>query len=423
MQPSIQKKKVGFLGPRVAAVGFVALTAAFGLNFGAGQFFAPLAEHHDWPFGTITAAAALNTAVTGLAMPPLGRLIDRRGPRLVIAACLALMGTAYVLLAAVDAVWQFLLVYGVIGGVGFAGSGSLAVTVLVSRWYAERRTAVFRWVFLGINAGQLTLVPLGGLLIEQAGYRAACVALGALVLALVVPVVALLAIDAPERVGQFPDGADGPVAGAAQIATVRAAVRTPRFWLVTLAFGVNGWTLYFTLLHLPRLASDLGAGAATGGGLLALAAAASAAAILATTPLARRFGKRRVVIGLFAARGAVLLGAARLVSRPEHLALVALLFGATSFPVIPLVMGLVGERFGTDVLGGVLGLVYVSHQLFAGLGVLVGGLLRAWTGSFDAALVVGAAVLCTGVALLLRLDDLDVHDPVRLDPIPEGGTA
>ena len=78
--------------------------------------------------------------------------------------------------------WQFLLVYGVLGGIGFAGSGSLAVTVLVSRWYVERRTAVFRWVFLGINAGQLTLVPLGGLLIEQAGYRAAYVALGALVL-------------------------------------------------------------------------------------------------------------------------------------------------------------------------------------------------------------------------------------------------
>ena len=85
-------------------------------------------------------------------------------------------------------------------------------------------------------------------------------------------------------------------------------------------------------------------------------------------------------------------------------------------------MGLVGERFGTDVLGGVLGLVYVSHQLFAGLGVLAGGLLRSWTGSFDAALVLCAAVLITGVALLLRLDDLDVPEPVRLDPIPEGGT-
>ena len=398
------------------------MTAAFGLNFGAGQFFAPLSEQHGWAFGTTSAAAALNTAVTGLAMPPLGRLIDRIGPRAVIAACLALMGAAYVLLASVEAVWQFLLVYGVLGGIGFAGSGSLAVTVLVSRWYVERRTAVFRWVFLGINAGQLTLVPLGGLLIEQAGYRASFVALGAVVLVLVVPLVALFAIDAPERVGQFPDGADGPAPGAAQITSVAAAVRSRTFWLVTLAFGVNGWTLYFTLLHLPRLASDLGAGAATGGGLLALAAAASAVTILATTPLAGRFGKRRVVVGLFTVRAAVLLGAASLVTGPQQLALVALLFGVTSFPVIPLVMGLVGERFGTDVLGGVLGLVYVSHQLFAGLGVLAGGLLRSWTGSFDAGLVLGAAVLCAGVALLLRLDDLDVPDPVRMDPIPEGGT-
>ena len=52
--------------------------------------------------------------------------------------------------------------------------------------------------------------PLGGLLIEQAGYRASFVVLGAIVLVLVVPLVALFAIDAPERVGQFPDGADRP---------------------------------------------------------------------------------------------------------------------------------------------------------------------------------------------------------------------
>ena len=316
MQPSNRKKKVGFRGPRVAAVGFLALTAAFGLNFGAGQFFAPLSEQHDWPFGTISAAAALNTAVTGLAMPPLGRLIDRRGPRLVIAACLALMGTAYVLLAAVDAVWQFLLVYGVIGGVGFAGSGSLAVTVLVSRWYAKRRTAVFRWVFLGINAGQLTLVPLGGLLISRPAIarRTSCSGRSCCRWSSRRGAVG----DRCARArGAVPGrcGRPGRRRGADRDRARRRPV--PKFWLVTLAFGVNGWTLYFTLLHLPRLASDLGAGAATGGGLLALAAAASAAAILATTPLARRFGKRRVVIGLFAARAAVLVGAARLVSRPS----------------------------------------------------------------------------------------------------------
>jgi MFS family permease len=399
-----------FLGPRIAAVGFLALTAAFGLNFAAGQFFAPLTEQQGWALGTTSAAAALNTAVAGVTMPPLGRLIDRRGPRLV--------GAAYVLLATVDETWQFVLVYGLLAGVGFAGSGSLAVTVLMSRWYVRRRTAVLRRVFLGINAGQLTLVPLAGLLIEQAGFRAAYLVLGLVVLALVVPLVALLSIDSPERAGQFPDGLDRPTAEATGITTVAAAVRSRPFWLLTLAFGVNGWTLYFTLLHLPRLARDFGAGASAAGGLLALAAAASAVAIVGTAPLVDRCGKRRVVIGLFALRAAVLVGAAALATRPEHLAPVALLFGVASFPVIPLVMALIGERFGTSVLGGVLGLVYVSHQLFAGLGVLAGGLLRSATSSFDSALALCALALVLGIALLRRVDDLDLPRPAN--PIQKG---
>jgi cyanate permease len=231
------------------------------------------------------------------------------------------------------------------------------------------------------------------------------VVLGVLVLIVAVPLVAWLAVDAPER----------PAPAAAQITTLREAVRSRPFWLLTLAFGVNGWTLYFTLLHLPRIADELGAGAATGGGLLALAAAASAAAIVGAAPLVARFGKRRVVGGLFAWRAAVLVGTAVLVTRPGHLALVALLFGLASFPVIPLVMGLIGERFGTDVLGGVLGLVYVSHQLFAGLGVLSGGLL-----SFDAGLVLCAVALVTGIALLSRLDDFDLP---QTNPMLKGRTA
>ena len=198
-----------------------------------------------------------------------------------IAACLALMGAAYVLLAAVDAVWQFLLVYGVLGGIGFAGSGSLAVTVLVSRWYAQRRTAVFRWVFLGINAGQLTLAPLGGLLIEQAGYRAACVVLGLLVLVLVVPFVALLTIDSPERAGQFPDGADRPAARSDADHDRPAAVRSRAFWL-------SRWRSASTAGPSTSRCCTCRGWRATSGperppaaALLALAAAASAAAIVA----------------------------------------------------------------------------------------------------------------------------------------------
>jgi hypothetical protein len=71
-------------------------------------------------------------------------------------------------------------------------------------------------------------------------------------------------------------------------------------------------------------------------------------------------------------------------------------------------MGLIGDRYGTDVLGGLLGLVFVSHQVFAGAGVLTAGALRVVTGSYDVALLVAAALLIAGSGLLVALDDTDV---------------
>lgn len=415
----------------MARLGFLALTGAFGLNFAAGQFFAPLTESRGWDLG---AAAALNAAVSGLAQPLLGRLIDRVGARPVVAVSLALLGAAYVLMAASQAVWQWLVAYGLLAGIGFAGSSSLAVTVLISRWFVRDRARVLPRVFLGINAGQLTLVPLGGVLIDRAGHRAAYLALGLVVLGALVPLLALRLVSAPEAVGQHPDGRPEPRPPAASRARPADALRSRPFWLLTLAFGINGWTLYLVLLHLPRYARDLGGGLGAGGGLLAIAAVASAAAMLGVSRLVGRWGKRRLVIALFAWRAAVLVVAAA-ATTSGHLPVVAAAFGAASFPVIPLVMGLIGDRYGTDVLGGVIGMAFVSHQVCGGLGVFTGGALRDLTGGYDAALLIAAGLLVVGSALLLAVDDTDVpalrarsglgvprSEPIE-PPTPEGATT
>jgi predicted MFS family arabinose efflux permease len=272
------------------------------------------------------------------------------------------------------------------------------VTVLISHWHARDRARVLSRVFLGVNAGQLTLVPLGGLLIEHAGYRAAYLVLGLLVLVVVAPAIAVRTVSRPAA--SQPVREHGTRLG--------DALRSRWFWLATLAFGINGWTLYFTLLHVPRYARDLGGSLAAGGVLLAVAAAASGLGMLASGRLAARWGRRRVVIALFWWRAAV-LGVAALATTSGQLVVVAAAFGLASFPVIPLVMSLISDRYGTQVLGAVLGVVFASHQVFAGLGVYVGGLLRASTGSYDAALLIAAALLVLGSGLLLALDD--AHAP------------
>jgi len=96
-----------FAGPRIAAVAVLVMTAAFGLNFAAGVFFAPLTTQYGRDVATLSAAAALNALVTGLLQPAVGALADRVGPRVVLSASLGLLVSCYLLLAGEATRWQY----------------------------------------------------------------------------------------------------------------------------------------------------------------------------------------------------------------------------------------------------------------------------------------------------------------------------
>ncbi len=109
----------------------------------------------------------------------------------------------------------------------------------------------------------------------------------------------------------------------------------------------------------------------------------------ATTAPAAFLGPRIAGVGFLAAS--------------PRLAVAAALFGAASFPVIPLITGSISERFGTRAIGAVLGTTFVVHQVGAGLGVLVAGLVRDATGSYDAALAGAVGALLAGALLVARV--------------------
>ncbi len=128
-----------FLGPKIVMVTFITLMGAFGLNLTAGQFFAPLNDTYGWDLTILSVAVSLNMITWGIFQPVMGKLIDRFGPKSVITGSVALMGCAFILSATITQLWQFFLYYGVLTAIGFAGCGSMANSVLVSRWYVNNR--------------------------------------------------------------------------------------------------------------------------------------------------------------------------------------------------------------------------------------------------------------------------------------------
>lgn len=125
----------------------------------------------------------------GLFQPVMGRFIDRFGPKPVIAGSAALMGIAFLLSSTITQIWQFYVYYGILTAIGFAGCGSMANSVLVSRWYVRKRAVMLARSSMGMNVGQLLLLPLTGLLIASADFRIAFLALGLIMLVIVVPAV------------------------------------------------------------------------------------------------------------------------------------------------------------------------------------------------------------------------------------------
>ena len=391
-----------FAGPRMVAVTLLVMTAAFGLNFAAGVFFAPLSDRYGWGVGALSAAAALSTLVGAALTPALGTLLDRIGPRRVVTMSLALLATSYLLLAAVDQLWQFLLVYPLLGGAGFAGSATLANSVVIARWYQRSRATMLARTTLGITLGQVVLLPLAGLLVGRVGTSTAYLLLGALVLLTVVPAAGLLLRDDPAELGQHPDGLPDPApAPPTETSAPGGLARVQRLGVA--GFGLHALTLYAVVLHLPRFTDDLGLGVAAGATALALAAAVSGATMLVTGPLADRVGQRRVLVVLHGIRVLALLTAAVASGGPISLYAFAGLFGISSFPIIPVTTALLGAGRNPATLGRLLGRAWLLHQVAAGAGVLFAGLVRSAAGDYRPWFLLAAATAALGLLLVLRL--------------------
>ncbi|BCJ87074.1 MFS transporter [Effusibacillus dendaii] len=401
-----------FLGPRIVFVTFLTLVGAFGLNLSAGQFFSPLHETYDWSLTTLSLAVSLNMLTWGIFQPIIGRMIDRFGPKPVIAGSAALMGVAFLLCSTITQIWQFFVYYGILTAVGFAGCGSMANSVLVSRWYVQKRAIMLARSSMGMNIGQLLLLPLTGILVAYSNFRIAFVVLGLIMLLIIVPAVLLGTKNRPQLIGQTPDGDPASTVTPLRSAPLSEAIRSREFWLASLAFVTCGYSLYMVTIHLPKFAADLGGGLALGGRLLGISAAASAVSMWITGQFSKTYGKRTLLIWLYTIRAAALAWLA-VSTNIWQLYVFAILYGISSMPIIPLVTGIISDRFGANALGSILGSTWLLHQIFAAVGVFLGGYLRAVTGSYTLPFWTGAIVLIMGTLLTAALHEPPIREQTK----------
>ena len=84
-----------------------------------GVFIKPIAEEFAWSRATVTMGHTLYTLTIAFLGIAGGMLVDRYGPRMIVAIGGVLLGLGYFLCAQATSLWPFYFSFGFLRGVGF----------------------------------------------------------------------------------------------------------------------------------------------------------------------------------------------------------------------------------------------------------------------------------------------------------------
>jgi MFS family permease len=383
----------------VAALAVTELTS-WGVQYYAfAVFLKPMEADLGWSRSAMTGAFSLALLVSGLAAVPMGRRLDRHGPRLLMTAG---SGAAALLVLAwswVDNLTLFYLIW--IGlGVTMAATFYEPAFVTIAHWFVRYRGRALTLLTFGGGFASVIFIPLSDRLIAAHGWRTALVVLACIMAVVTVPVHALLLRRSPRDLGLLPDGAraDAGTTGSGlareRSVSLHTAVRGATFWWLTGSFFLIMLANVALLVHLIPYLTDQGfdqrfAAYATGFiGLMALPGR------LIFTPLGDRVPRQLVTALIFGLQAIAILVLIFAGSK-AGVWLFVILFGAGFGAITPARAALLAETYGPATYGSISGLVALCITLARAAGPIGASLLYDLAGGYGPVLWVlfGVSIL------------------------------
>jgi MFS family permease len=380
-------------------------------------FFPPILDEFGWERGLTAGAFSFGFLVSAVLSPFVGRLMDRRGPRVVIELGVGCMAAGLLLAPLMRQPWHLYTTLGVLVGGGVNCLGYSGQSLFLPNWFVRRRGLAMSVAFSGVGVGSIILLPWLQALIGRAGWRAACWALGLLALTLLAPLNLLLQ-QRPEDLGLAPDGdGSGPartagdpaanIVDAAWVAvdwTLSRAMRTARFWWVAVGYFCGLFAWYAVQVHQTKYMIEIGFSATHAAWALGLVSLAGVPGQIALGHLSDRIGREWVwTLGSlgFGLCYLALLGL-RHTPTPTLLYLMVASQGMLGYGLTSVLGAIPAEIFQGRHYGTIFGTLMLAAIAGGAAGPWVAGALHDATGSYTLAfwIAIGCSALSAGAIWL-----------------------
>ncbi|MCJ0871185.1 MFS transporter [Streptomyces sp. AP-93] len=355
-----------------------------------------------WSTNAATAAFSLALLVSAVAGIPIGRILDRRGPRAVMTAGSALGTLALLVIATAPNLAVFTLGW-VLAGLTMAATFYPPAFAALTRWWGPDRVRALTIVTLAGGLASTVFAPLTAALAEHLSWRATYAALAVILAAVTIPAHAL-ALRAP-----WPPAPPSPPS------TDRTPVARSRpFLLLAVAFTLSGFAMYAVVMGLIPLLTERGADATTAAWALGLGGAGQTLGRTLYTGLSSRTSVTTRTVLLIALGGATSAAFALVPGPMPLLITLAVIAGVVRGNLTLLQATAVTDRWGTTHYGRLSGLLGAPAHIAGALAPWAGAALAGPLGGYPhlfaalASLSVVAACLALGTSKA-RSTQTEIH--------------
>ena len=364
------------------------VTVSYGVLYYAFTVLAPaIAADTGWSATAVTGAFSAGSLTGALAGIAVGRVLQRRGPRLVMTAGSALGAAAVAVVALAPTYPVFVLGWLL---VGLAGAGTFypPAFAALTHWYGTGRVRAITTLTLVAGFASTVFAPLTAALGEWLGWRGAYLALAALLLVVTVPAHALT-LRLPWRHDKR----------ASHGRADRDVLTSRTFVLMAVSGTLASLAMYASIVNLVPLLLHHGVSLQVAAWALGLSGAGQVAGRLAYPALDRRLSPNARSAGVMAVMGVTLAALAVVPGPALVLVLVAVVGGAARGLFTLVGATLVSDHWGAQRYAAINGVYHAPKGVAAALAPAFGAGVAAVMGGYPAMFGVLAALALAGAAL------------------------
>lgn len=389
----------------ILTVCFFMLLINSGIVLSFGLFLRPLRSEFGWSVTHVSLVMAMFMLCQGLFSPHIGTLIDFHGPRKVITGGVIAFGAVLMTISRMTALWQFVLLYGLLASIAYTTTTLLTNAVLISGWFRENRGLALGISMSGFPLGPLAITPLITYLLLRNDWRTALVAPAGLVLLFLFPLVLAFLRDGPGHLAiqEKLRGRKDSLKAKDDALTILTMLKDVRYRKLAGAYFTCGFSMALIMAHFHNFGQSMGFELTTTAKAFSLMSFLAFVGTILSGRLSDILARKKVLALIYSLRAVSFLVMAFATSLTAFY-LGAVLFGIFWTATGPLTSALSGECWGLERMGRAFGAVFLSHQVGASVGPILGGLVFDRYGSYTAIFLVAALFLFAGAVSVRGLN-------------------